>query len=231
MASTQRANFSKIAQVAVLGIITAIISTTVYAEGTESGAITSVHIPPPERINNRIAIIDTTIASREAKLSEDSDVRKAKIASREAALKAKLQTFKDKRKADLTQRISTTLNDINKQQTQQMLKNLDTMSSILDKLEVILNNSEASAAIASTRQTIATTSAAVNEQAQNDYTIQVSSESTVRLDAKAKRDQLFNDLRAVRKDVIDAKQSVFNVFRIAKLGARIKEGSSSAANK
>ncbi len=229
MASTQRANFSKIAQVAVLGIITAIISTTVYAEGTESGAITSIHISPP--VQQRITKIDTTIASREAKLSEDSDVRKAKIASREASLKAKLQKFKDKRKADLTQRISTNLNMINKNETEHMLKNLDTMSSILDKLEAILNNSEASAAIASARQTIATTSAVVNEQAQNDYTIQVSSESTVRSDAKAKRDQLFNDLRAVRKEVIDAKQSIMRIFRLVRIGTKIEEGSSSAANK
>lgn len=224
MTPVQRFNFSKITQLAILGIIAAVISTTAYAQSSESGAVTSVHIPDTQRINNRI----TTTASRGAKLTERLEDRQAKMASREATLKAKLAAFKDKRKAELTQKISNHLNKINQNQTQQMLRNLDNMSKILDKLEVIINNNTA---IVSARQTIAMSSAAVNEQAQKDYTIQVSSESAVKSNAKAQRDQLHKDLQAVRKDVIDAKQSVYNVFRIAKPGAKIKEGSNSAANK
>lgn len=227
MTPAQRFNFSKITRLAVLGIITAAISTTAYAQSTESGTITGVHLPP-QSINTKLRKIDTKIASREAKLTGNAEERKAKMASREAALKAKLQAFKNKRKADITQRINTNLNKINQNQTQQMLKNLDNMSKILDKLEAIVNNNTA---ITSARETIATTSAAVNEQAQKDYTIQVSSESTVKGDAQAKRDQLHKDLQAVRKDVIDAKQSIYKIFRIAKSGATIKEGSNSAANK
>ena len=237
MPSTQRVNFSKITQVAILGIIAAVISTTVYAQNSENGSITSVQIPT-QSTDTKIGKINTRVATGEAQLTIRTIDWQTQMASREAELKTKLQTFKNKQKADIVQRVSTNLNTINKNETDRMLKNLDSMSNILDKLETAVNTnianiknpSEASTIIASARQTIATTSAAVNVQAQKDYTIQVSSESTAKSNAQAKRNLLFNDLRVVRKDMIDAKESVYKVLRIAKLGNIIKEGTNSATN-
>lgn len=163
---------------------------------------------------------------------------KEKLASREAMLKAKLQTFRDQRKATAAARISTNLNKINQNQTTIMQRYLDIMSGILDKLEIRINNATpdikdpvaAKAAVASARNTIATASAAVAAQTQKDYTIQISSEGRVRIDAQTMRNNLHTDILALRKIVIDAKQAVANVIKVSKPGSevstelKVKEG-------
>lgn len=153
-----------------------------------------------------------------------------KLASKAAALKTKLQAFKDQRKATIAERVNTNLNNINQNQTAQMQKHLNTMSEILDKLEARVNKgtpdikdpTSAKAAIASARTAISTASAAVSDQAQKDYTIQITSESRIRIDAKTQRDNLHKDLLATRKTVQNAKQAVANAIRTAK-----KEGTNS----
>lgn len=157
-----------------------------------------------------------------------------KIASREAALKAKLQTFRDQRKAALAEKINQTLAMINKKQTDQMKKHLDLMTTLLNKLQDrvdrgtpdIKDKDAALAAIADSRAKIASTSAAVTAQSLKDYTIVVTSETTVQADARAARDRLHTDLFALRKLVIDAKQSVANAIRVAHSGSN-KEGTQS----
>ncbi len=158
---------------------------------------------------------------------------KEKLASKEALLKVKLQTFKDQKKASAAARISTNLNQINQNQTTQMQKYLDTMSRILDKLETRVNQptpdikdpAAAKAAIASARAVIATASSAISAQAQKDYTIQATTESRIKADAQAMRDKLHTDIISMRKIVVDAKQAVANAIRVTKSGP--KEGTTS----
>lgn len=172
--------------------------------------------------------------NRRENIQDRIDNMRAKIASREAILRAKLQKFKDQRKAEVAERVNTNLNRINQNQTQRMLKHLEKMTAILNRLEDRVNKgtpdikdpAAARAAIASARSSIATASATALAQAQNDYTITVTSETTVRADAKKSRDKLHADLSAVRKLVIDAKQAVANAIRVAKSG-KIKEGTES----
>ena len=160
------------------------------------------------------------------------DTMKAKMASREAELKARLQTFKDKRKAQLAENVNTNLNKINQNRTAEMQKNLDKMSSLLDKLEARVNQptpdvkdpAAAKIAIANSRQTIATTAAAVKLQSEKDYTIGVTSESQVKVDAQKMRNQLFTDLQSVRKLMIESKQSVSSAIMIAKSGPSTSSG-------
>lgn len=168
----------------------------------------------------------TSGATRKEKARERVENRKEAMATREAVLKAMLEKFKDKKKAEIADRVNTNLNRINQKQTEQMLKHLSRMSSILDKLEARVNKgtpdikgvSAAKTAIASAKEAIATATASVKKQAEKDYTIVVSSESTVKKDAKKAREQLHNDLKAVREQVIGAKQAVSNAIRVAKSG-------------
>lgn len=168
----------------------------------------------------------TTGANRKEKVREKVEIRKEVMASREAALKARLEKFRDKKKAEITDRVNTNLNRINQKQTEQILKFLDNAGRILNKLEKRVNESSpdikdpasAKAAIASAKETIATATASVKAQAEKDYTITVSSESTVRKDAQKMREQLHTDLKAVRVQVVDAKQAVVNAIRVAKSG-------------
>ncbi|MDO8618319.1 MAG: hypothetical protein Q7R49_00055, partial [Candidatus Daviesbacteria bacterium] len=133
-------------------------------------------------------------------------------------LKASLQQFKNKKKAEAADRINTNLNTINQNQTSQMQKHLTNMSRILDKLETKVDPPVA--AIAAARTNIASVSAAVAAQAQKDYTIIVTSEIRIKTDAKKQRDALHTDLQSVKKMVINAKQSVANAIKERKPGGQ-----------
>lgn len=149
-------------------------------------------------------------------LQQKMDAVKEKIASREAAFKNKLSKFRDKDKAALVERINTTLSQINQKRTADMTNYVNRMSEILSKVEARAgsnSDASASAAIANAKASITSAKQAVESQAQNDYTIEVSSESTVRADAKKARDKLHEDLQATRKTVVDAKQAVAEAIR------------------
>ncbi len=220
---------------------------------------TSTARPTPQnriqRTDSRIAQIGTNMqqkvqeleqrrlgeASRAATFRQKLEDRKLKIASHEAEIKTKIQKFKDKQKAEIATRVNTNLNKINQNQTDQMLKNLDLMSSLLDKLTERINSNSpdiknpavANQAVADARAAIDIARTAVQVQAQKDYTINVTTETRIKVDAQTQRDQLHKDITAVRQLVIAAKQAVSNAVRIAKSGkvatpsAQVKEGSSS----
>ncbi len=118
-----------------------------------------------------------------------------------------------------------------------MLNNLVKMTAILDKLEARVNTGKpdikdptlTKTAIEKARASIASASAAVQTQAQKDYSIPLTTETRVKADAQKIRLQLQADLQAVRKQVIDAKQSVSNAIRIAKSGKEeVKEATDGA---
>lgn len=156
----------------------------------------------------------TPSTTRKDRVQDRIETAKVKMATREAALKAKLDKFKDKKKAEIADRVNTNLNKINQKQTSQMLKHLAKMSAILDKLAARV----ISGSIDDARASIASASSAVKLQADKDYTLTISSETKVKADAKKIRDLLHQDLQAVRTQVIDAKQAVGNAIRGAKSG-------------
>lgn len=189
-----------------------------------------------------LAAIATLVHPTFAKdASSPAAARKEGVASKAAALKTRFDAFKDKRKAQIAERVNTNLNRINQNQTDQMKKHLEKMSALLDKLEARVNSGSpdvknptlAKTAIADARAKIAAATTAVDSQSQKDYTITVTTESKIRADVQAMRDQLKNDLQAVRKQVIDAKQSVSNAVRVAKSGKvatpSAKEGTASGS--
>ncbi len=197
-------------------LIAATFATVVLAEDATPGATT---LKRTQLIQQRIVTTKENTADKIAAMRE-------KVASREALLKTKLDAFKDKRKAQVADRVNTNLNRINQNQTSQMLNFLNKATEILNKLESRVNEgapdikdpAAAKAAIADARTKIATAQTAVTAQSQNDYTITVTSETTVKKDAQSAREKLHSDLLAVRKQVVDAKQSVANAISLAKSG-------------
>lgn len=147
------------------------------------------------------------------------ETRAANLASREAALKAKLQLFKDKIKAQRVQRISDNLNKINKLRTDQMTKHLEVLSTILTKLQTRVNDATASGSLSQVNQLISTAQGAidtakagVDAQSQKDYTITVSSESTVKTDAMTQKDALQQDLNSTHDLVVAARKAVYDAI-------------------
>lgn len=173
------------------------------------------------------------IASKEAymieELREKFNIRqeelKQRMATREAALKKKLDTFKDKEKAMMTQNISNNLNTINKNRTDAMNKNLGTLANLLTRVKNIASEAATKgkdvtaieSAIDQAESTIVSAQELINTQAGNDYTLVVSSETKVKDDAKAKRDQLEQDLKTAHQGMLDARAAVVSTVNTLKL--------------
>lgn len=165
----------------------------------------------------KVVQITNKIGTREAVISKKIETRiediRTRIASREAELKTRLNKFKDKKKAEIAERINKNLNNINQNRTDEMSKHLDIMSGILDRLEARAGKTTE---ITESRAMIASASSAVKGQAQKDYTVTVTTEKNIKTDLGKIMTQLQQDLRVVRKQVIDAKQSVAYAIRKAK---------------
>lgn len=212
------------AQAILIGL--SILATSVSSVFAENLPVTT-SVKKPAELKNQVTQTRINAANIENKLA---DMRE-KLASKEAILRAKLQTFRDQKKATAAARISTNLNKINQNQTTQMQKHLNLMSTILDKLEARVNQlkpdvkdpTAAKLAIVSARAVIATASGAVSNQAQKDYTLQATTENRIKLDALAMRDKLHTDILALRKIVTDAKHAVSNAIRVAKSGSLINQ--------
>lgn len=153
------------------------------------------------------------------------NIRIDNIASREAQLRlkkdqlrAKLQSFKDQRKANLVDKINSNLDTINKRRTTQMTAILEKLSKIVDKIETKTEESSASeenkekirVQASDLRASIDSTREAITSQSAMDYTIKISSESAAKADARTSRDALHKDLqlahslvKQVRKDVVE----------------------------
>ncbi len=171
--------------------------------------------------------VQERVETRQVTLQERMDQLRERIATKEAALKLRLDKFKDKQKAQIAERINTTLANINEKITTAMSRHLEKMSAILDKLEARVNKNTPDikdpaavrGAIVEARDAIATANEAVGVQAGKDYVLEATSEATIRSDMQQKKRQLQTDLKAVRQLVIEAKQKVASAIRIAKSNA------------
>lgn len=214
-------NLSKASAIAIGLSILASSTVTIFANDLPDAAKVKPGIKTAPIILNKGRVPERlTSTDIENKLS----VMKEKLASREAVLKVKLQSFRDKKKATAAARISENLNKINQNQTAAMQKFLDLMWGILDKLENRINRStpdikdptSARAAVVSARTAIASASAAIDAQAQKDYTLQVTSENKVKADAGTMRNNVHRDILALRKTIANTKQAVTDAIRTAK---------------
>lgn len=185
--------------VATSALALSLLSTTAFAkDSTPSGT----RLP---KLEERAQNIQTRIENT-----------REKIASREATLKAKLQAFRDKKKAEAVDRIDTNLNKVNQNRTGEMTRNLTKMSDILTKLDTYAGQasssgkdvSSATAAITSAKAAVLTAQAAVTEQSQKNYTLTITSEAKAKDDATSARNQLKTDLMATHQKVVDARQTV-----------------------
>ncbi|MBI2334289.1 hypothetical protein HYU96_00645 [Candidatus Daviesbacteria bacterium] len=195
----------KIKAFSIVLLLIASFTLPVYAKESTDTATTR-----KEKIQERVEVRKENIAQR-------IETRKENMATRAAALKEKLKNFRDQKKASAAARVSDNLNMINDKQTVQMLKHLDKMTSILNRLEAKVGATDA---IAAAKAAITSATEAVKAQADSDYTLTISGEAKAREEAQALRQKLHADLKSVRQMVIDAKQSVAAAIRAAREGPK-----------
>ncbi|MBI2597503.1 hypothetical protein HYW41_05075 [Candidatus Daviesbacteria bacterium] len=235
MVATVKLNIPKTISILITIILAAIIAYPAIAQEASTSTAPAKKEQLRPAAEARKANIQQAAEVKKENIQNRIGPVKAKIASREANFKNKLLIFKDKRKAEIVDRVNTNLNKVNQNQTAQMKRHLGLMTTLLDKLEARVNKKSADIkdpqvaknSIADARSKIASALAAVNAQAEKDYTLQITSEPKVKADAQTARTQLRTDLISVRKQVIDAKQAVANAIRTAKSGVMVKEGTNS----
>lgn len=151
-----------------------------------------------------------------------------KIATKGAQLKEKLLKFRDQRKAKLAEKINDNLNKINERRTNQMMDHVSRLSNILSRLEERVNSAEANGrdmnsantAIADANSKIASAEASVSAQKLKDYTIEATSEATIKADSAAMRNKLHSDLQSVHNLIVIARQAVANAISTAVSSAK-----------
>jgi rubrerythrin len=203
----------------------------VYAE--EGETMTAKPTKPP--VEKRMDDSKIRMEARENEMKKGLDDKKEKIASRvgeikdkmaskEAMLKAKLALFKDKTKALRVEKINTTLQTIDTNRTSMMKKHLEVLTKILETIETRVNEAQSSGknvdgaktAISDARSAIQTATTAVTAQSEKDYTIEATSEATVKTDAKKTRDGLMTDLKSTHELVKKAQEAVRTALKAAK---------------
>lgn len=153
--------------------------------------------------------------------------------NKKEALKQRLATFKDTVKAERVDRINTILGSVNTNRTTTMQANLEKMTAIVVRLETKLtelesegkDTSAAKLTTASAKTAIETAKTALTAQAAKDYTIAITSESTVKTDAATMRQSLHTDLRTLHQLVVDARQAVAKAISETKsLLGKVEDG-------
>lgn len=147
------------------------------------------------RIELREQIKETVAAKREE--------TREKMETKREEFKAKLQAIKDEKKKILVERIDAKLSAMN-------TKHTDNFAEILGKLQTLLDKAKenTSAEITSAQAAIDAAKTAVENQAAKTYTITITNEEKLRLNVGTTTSQLRQDLMAVHKLIVNAKQEI-----------------------
>lgn len=144
---------------------------------------------------------------KKAAAGKAKEEAKALIQAQKDEFKTKLQAIKDQKKKALVERIDAKLARVNENQTVKYTEVLVRLQGFLDKIK-----SETDAKVltdATLAQTaIDTAKAAVEAQTAKSYTMTITDDSTLKLNAGSTVSQLRLDLMAIYKQVLDAKQAV-----------------------
>lgn len=168
-----------------------------------------------ENIEDRIASREALLKERQEKIAKFEKQLKINMATREAALKLKIKKFKDEKRAELAQKLSNNLNELNKKKITEFTRHIEQLSNILTKIEAKTNEAS-STAISTAKSAIQSAQDAIDIQSGKDYTITITSEEKVGVDVKAKRDQLNVDLKSVQQKILDARKAIVEVHTIIK---------------
>jgi hypothetical protein len=167
--------------------------------------------------------LKTQAASREASMA-------GKVASISGTLRAKLQSFRDKKKAATIERISDAITKINQRRSSQMLQHVDTMNSLANRTESRAISAQeagtdvslAMSEIQMAKTELAKAKTAVEDQSKKTYDINIASESGAKVAVKSTRDLLEQDLKATHGLVKEARRVLINA--LTKLAQSLGEG-------
>lgn len=200
----------------VASILLLIVSTNSFAEtATDEANITTQTSSPSSRLKNP----REPKAPLKTLIKINKEGFKERIASSQARFKEKLAGIKDEKKQKIVENINERLQSINETKTSNFFSVLERLNNLLanfkmestdekfqdsDKTAFLKEVTEAEEKIASSDAVIAT-------QAENDYTLTIEDEETLRQTVGETVSQFKKDLVATYQTVITAKKEVRDV--------------------
>lgn len=162
-----------------------------------------------EHRQETIARIQEAREEFKSRIEAHREEMKKLMETRREELKAKLAAFKDGKKAEIAERVDEAFGDINARWIESFTNSVNRIEGVLDAIGSRTDKAEAAgkdvtavrAKIETAHGAIDAARAAIEAQADKDYTLEVSSEATVKTDASGTRTQLRTDLETVRKAV------------------------------
>lgn len=145
---------------------------------------------------------------KKAAVTQARDEAKAMVQAKREEFKTRLQTIKDQRKKTLVERIDAKIVEVNKNQTTRFTEVLSRLQTFLDKINKLITGTTVSADVTAAQTAIDEAKTAVEAQAAKSYTMTITDDTTLKLNAGTTVSQFRQDLVATYKLVIDAKQAV-----------------------
>lgn len=180
--------------------------TTVRAEtlSTTGSALTTT-ADPASKLKQQMQLLEQQKKAAVMKVREDA---KALIQTKKEEFKTRIQAIRDQKKKALVQRIDAKLAKINEKHTSKFSEVLTRLQGFLDKIKQSTADTKVLDDVVATQIAIDTAKAAIDIQVAKAYTMVITDDITLKLNAGTTVSQLRQDLTVVHKLVVDAKQAV-----------------------
>lgn len=167
------------------------------------------------------------IVQKRTSVLQKRDELKIIIQTKRDEFKTRIQTIKDQKKKALVERIDVKIARINEKQSSKFSETLTILQGFLDKIKQSTANTKVLADITAAQIALDAAKTTVETQAGKAYTMEITGDTALRLNAGTVVSQLRQDLSAAHKLVIDAKQAIQKLNTDRKV---IKKEATSSAN-
>lgn len=145
---------------------------------------------------------------KKAAVSQSREEIRTAIQAKRTEFKERLQTIKDLKRKSVIERIDAKLAEVNKNQTAKFIEVISKLQAIVDKIKQLTTNANVLTDISVAQAAIDSAITAVEAQAAKTYTMTIADDTTLKANAGTTVSGLRQDLTAVHKLVVDAKQAV-----------------------
>lgn len=200
-------------------LILALFLTLIFLPGIVLAQTTRKAEIVRDAIQARKENIATKVADRKELFEEKRLQIASDAAKRRETLKTKLTAIKDRKKVTIAERVDANLTKVNQTRTDAMIKHLDSMDALVDRLETRVSsvsavyNDEVKSEIVDSRSKIDVARAAVQIQVSKTYPVTITTEDKLRVEFQAARDALHTDLKSVHGLVIEARKSIADILQ------------------
>lgn len=189
----------------LFSVILLVFASTVNAQTATTGSAQTTAGNPTSKLKQQAQLLQE---QRKTAVTQARDDAKAMIQAKREEFKTRILTIRSQKKKTLVERIDGKLVNVNSNQTSKFSEVLVRLQGFLDKIKQSTTNASVLTNAATAQAAIDTAKSAVGIQAAKAYTMEITDDLTLKLNAGTVVSQLRQDLTAVHKLVVDAKQAV-----------------------